>query len=142
MAKGGNLLFNIAPGPDGTWHSEAYQLLEDMGHWIKVNGDAIYKTRAIAPYKEGNVGFTQNTDGSVNAIYMAKDNETRPPAKITLAGIQAARGAKVTFLGTDIELKWKSLDRGFEVTIPEKIRSKPPCNEAWTIRVSKIVVDD
>ncbi len=142
VAKGGNLLFNIAPGPDGTWHPKAYQLLEEMGHWIKVNGDAIYGTRAIAPYKEGNIGFTQNKDGSVNAIYMAKDHETLPPARITLTDIQAAKGAKVTFLGTDVQLNWHSLDRGFEVTIPEKIRSKLPCKEAWTIRISEIVVHD
>ena len=71
---------------------------------------------------------------------MAKDNETQPPAKIILTGIQAARDAKVTFLGTDITLKWKSFDRGFVVTIPVEIRGKLPCREAWTIRISKIAV--
>lgn len=142
VAKGGNLLFNIAPGPDGTWHPEAYQLLEEMGDWIEVNGDAIYGTRAIAPYKEGNIVFTHNKDGSVNAIYLAKENETQPPAKIVLTGIQAAKGADITFLGTQEPLEWKALGKGFEVTIPEKIRSKPPCREAWTIRISEVVGGD
>ncbi len=34
VAKGGNLLLNIAPGPDGEWHSEAYERLREVGVWM------------------------------------------------------------------------------------------------------------
>ena len=37
VSKGGNLLLNIAPGPDGAWHDQAYQLLEEVGAWMKIN---------------------------------------------------------------------------------------------------------
>ena len=42
VAKGGNLLYNIGPAPDGTWPEAAYKLLDEMGKWIDVNGEAIY----------------------------------------------------------------------------------------------------
>ena len=45
VAKGGNLLLNIGPGPDGTWHDAAYERLAALGAWMKVNSEAIYATR-------------------------------------------------------------------------------------------------
>ena len=46
VAKGGNLLLNIGPGPDGAWHDAAYDRLAALGAWMKVNSEAIYATRA------------------------------------------------------------------------------------------------
>jgi len=54
--------------------------LKEIGAWMKVNGDAIYSTRPVAPYKEGNICFTQNKDGRVNAIYLAAKKEITLPA--------------------------------------------------------------
>ncbi|MBE0592159.1 MAG: alpha-L-fucosidase, partial [Gemmatimonadales bacterium] len=45
VAKGGNLLLNIGPGPDGTWHEAAYDRLAALGAWLRVTGQAIYATR-------------------------------------------------------------------------------------------------
>ena len=45
VSKGGNLLLNIGPGPDGAWHDAAYDRLAALGAWMKVNGEAIYGTR-------------------------------------------------------------------------------------------------
>ena len=53
VIKGGNLLLNIAPGPLGQWHDDAYKLLEDIGAWMKVNGEAIYGTRALGSLQGG-----------------------------------------------------------------------------------------
>ena len=58
VSKGGNLLYNIAPGPDGTWHDEAYRLLEEMGEWMKINGEAIYSKRtSVTPEKRIRIIF-------------------------------------------------------------------------------------
>jgi len=138
VAKGGNLLLNIAPGPQGQWHDGAYRLLKEIGAWMKVNNEAIYKTRAIEPYKEGKVCLTQKKDGTVYAIYLSEENENSMPSKIWLSSICPDKKATVTLLGADYPLKWKKVGNGFVVDIPEKIQKAPPCNFAWTLKTSSI----
>jgi len=138
VAKGGNLLFNIAPGPDGTWHDEAYVLLKEIGTWMKTNDEAIYGTRALAPYKEGKVCLTQKKDGSVFAIYLAEENEIGMPSKIWLSSICPDDKATVTLLGVDTLLKWEKVGNGFVVEIPEKFQKVPPCKYAWCLKISSI----
>lgn len=42
VSRGGSLLLNVAPGPDGQLDSTAYVRLKEVGEWLKVNGEAIY----------------------------------------------------------------------------------------------------
>lgn len=134
VAKGGNLLFNVAPGPDGKWHDGAFELFEEIGDWMKINNDAIYGARAIAPYKEGQVCLTQK-DNAVYAIYLAEENEMGMPSKIFLSSISPSENAKITLLGTDQELVWEKLGNGFVVDIPEKYQNTAPCKYAWVLRI-------
>ncbi len=138
VSKGGNLLLNIAPDPDGTWHDGAYQLLEEVGSWMQINSEAIYNSRPLAPYKEANVCLTSQKDGTVYVIYLADENQTQPPSKITLSILQPAETAKVTLLGTEGELKWQPADKGTTFHLPENIIKSPPCRYAWTIKISRI----
>ncbi len=43
--KGGNLLYNIGPRPDGTFTPEQAGIFLEMGKWLKTYGRAIYGTR-------------------------------------------------------------------------------------------------
>lgn len=43
-SKGGNLLLNVGPRPDGTIQPEFVERLRQIGAWLKVNGEAIYGT--------------------------------------------------------------------------------------------------
>ena len=45
-SKGGNYLLNVGPKPDGTFPQESIDILKGMGAWMKVNGEAIYDTKA------------------------------------------------------------------------------------------------
>ncbi len=46
VSKGGNLLLNVGPRPDGTIQPEFVSRLQAMGAWMKVNHEAIYGTSA------------------------------------------------------------------------------------------------
>jgi alpha-L-fucosidase len=72
-AKGGNLLLNIGPTPDGTIPLEQERLLREIAAWMFINREAIHGTRPWILTNEEQVNrdtevwFTQAKDGS--AVY-------------------------------------------------------------------------
>ncbi len=62
VAKGGNLLLNVGPDADGNLPAEALQRMDEIGRWLDKYGYAIYGTRPLYPYCEGNVRYTQSKD--------------------------------------------------------------------------------
>lgn len=138
VAKGGNLLLNIAPSPEGEWQAGAYRLLKDYEKWMDVNAEAIYETKAMAPYKEDNICMTQKENGNAYFYYMAKEEETKMPAQIVVKSHQPAKGSIVTLLGYDKPLSWKKTGTGFTVKIPKALQGNPPSDYVWTIKVSQL----
>jgi len=99
VAKGGNLLLNIGPSPSGTWYDAAYERLADIGAWMKVNHEAIYATRPVAPYFDGALRYTRGKDGAIYVIYLLAGNAKGLPAEIPLKGLVVSAGAKASLLG-------------------------------------------
>lgn len=134
VSKGGNLLLNIAPGPDGNWDNEAYTLLEDIGKWMKVNGEAIYETKAFAPYKIGNICFTQKEDITY-LFYLNEKEEQKIPAQIIVQSFQPKTNSKIKLLGTNQELEWIQEANGIIIRIPEKLQKNSPSDYVWVFEV-------
>jgi alpha-L-fucosidase len=65
VSRGGNYLLNIAPSETGEWDSAAYTRLEEIGAWMKVNGEAIYGTEPIEPYEQQFYKDGRSADGNV-----------------------------------------------------------------------------
>jgi alpha-L-fucosidase len=124
VAKGGNLLLNIGPGPDGTWYEAAYDRLEAIGRWMDRHSGAIYSTRAVAPYVFEQLRFTQEPSGAVNAIYLVKEGETRLPASIPLGGLTVPDRATVAVLGHPEIAVQLSADRT-ALVLPETSQALP-----------------
>jgi alpha-L-fucosidase len=138
VAKGGNLLLNIAPTPEGEWQQGAYDLLADFSRWIKTNGEGIYNSKALPPYKEDNICMTQQANGNVYFFYLCKEGENKMPSEIMIKSHRPAKDAQVTLLGYNKSLKWNVQSQGFKVFIPKEIRNNPPSDYVWTLKVSQI----
>ncbi len=135
VAKGGNLLLNIGPSPTGELSPDAYNRLHELGAWMKVNGNAIYSTRAVAPYKEGQLCYTRSPDRSVNVILLNSESQPGLPTSITVPSFQPLTGSKVTMFGVEKPLEWSISDKGCVIRIPESVRANPPCQFAWAFRL-------
>jgi alpha-L-fucosidase len=134
VAKGGNLLLNVGPGPDGELPPEALSRMREMGEWLRVNGEAIYGTRPVAPYKEGRVALTRKKN-TVYAIYLTEEGRETPPETITLSSVRPRPGSKIRLLGVREPLKWREEETGLRVEIPQGVLRKPPCGHAWTLKI-------
>ena len=128
VAKGGNLLLNVGPDPDGAFDPVAVRRLAEIGAWMAVNGDAIHGTRPVAPYKAGQVCYT-GKDGRVFALVLAAEGASRPPATVRLEGIRPAEGSTVRLLGRSEPVVWHGTDFGAEVSLPERL----PGEHAWVL---------
>jgi alpha-L-fucosidase len=63
---GGNYLLNIGPMPDGSVPLESVRILQEVGVWVKANGDSIYKSQPCDPHISTYSNFTR----SGNTLYM------------------------------------------------------------------------
>jgi alpha-L-fucosidase len=136
VSKGGNLLLNIGPNAEGDFAPEAYERLKAIGDWMSVNGEAIYGTRPIAPYKETKVCFTSSKDSAVYAICLADEGEAAPPAKVMLNSHCPPPGGRITLLGAGGALKWEKVGTGALIELPAAAIRHPPCRYAWTFKLT------
>jgi len=134
VSKGGNLLLNVAPGPDGNWDKEAYTLLEEVGKWMIVNSEAIYETEVYAPYKIGNVCFTKKEE-KVYLHYLNEKEEQVLPEKIIVQDFTPNKNSEIKLLGSKIKMNWTQEENGIIIEIPDKLRTNPPCEHVWVFEV-------
>lgn len=135
VAKGGNLLLNIAPSPEGEWDEGAYKLLDEIGTWMKVNDEAIYGTQAMAPYKFNNICVTSKKDGSVYLIYLVGKDEKSIPKQISFEGFSPKKKAKASILGINGKIKWRMENETLRLDIPESVGAKLLNTNAFVIKI-------
>ncbi len=129
VSKGGNLLLNVAPGPDGEWHEEAYQRLEEIGKWMNVNSEAIYETTPVSPYQSGKWAYTQK--GSITyALYRADEGE-KLPASLEIPVLQ--KGQSVQLLGMKETIKAKDKT----VVLSDSFRKKVTESPVYVFKLTK-----
>lgn len=148
VSKNGNLLLNIPIKADGTLDSEATELLEEVGEWLDVNGEAIYGTRPWAIYGEGyhdirpharkspltskDIRYTTKDD-TLYAIVMGEPAAGDYVQMEFLTNLFGPAGViqSVELLGLDESPKWEAHPDGLRVWLPEKL----PCEHAYALRI-------
>ncbi|HEY4898310.1 MAG TPA: alpha-L-fucosidase [Candidatus Nanopelagicaceae bacterium] len=76
VSRGGNLLLNVGPTADGEIPAFQRQVLEGMGNWLSVNGEAIYGSSVAKNMKSTNepwIRWTQK-DKNIYAIIESSGN--------------------------------------------------------------------
>ncbi|HXD76304.1 MAG TPA: family 20 glycosylhydrolase [Puia sp.] len=139
VSRGGNLLLNIGPSPEGDWDDTAYARLKEIGAWMTVNGEAIYGTHPVRPYASGPVSLTQSKDSlDTFAFYPSgpDSSDVILPAEIPIDRFAPARDAKITLLGTPARLKWREEGHRFIIEIPARMRNKVVGRHAVVFKIA------
>jgi len=101
-AKGGNLLMDVGPKPDGELPIEQEERLREIALWMQVNQEAIYRVRPWVITNEQNVWFTKAKDG--DTVYAIVKQVPQRWARgswkdLVLKSITATERTKVSVLG-------------------------------------------
>ena len=73
--RDGNFLLNVGPQPDGEIESSQVQRLQEIGDWMKANGESIYGTRG-GPWLPGEYGVSTHK-GKTVYLHVLKVPENR-----------------------------------------------------------------
>ena len=134
-------MVGIGPDRDGRFSPTALNQLEEVGQWLKVNGDGIYSTRArdAELWSEGaDIRFTQSKDKRTTYAFVLR----WPGEKLVLRSVRPAEGSVIQMLGASVALQWSLTSAGLEVQIPAGMQeeSRRPCRFAWGFQIGPAAV--
>ncbi len=99
-AKGGTMLLNIGPEPNGEIPQAQENILRELGTWMFINSEAIYSVRPWKIMKESNIWFTKKKDeNTVYAFISQEDWEWGTKKSFVLKSVQATAQTEVSVLG-------------------------------------------
>jgi alpha-L-fucosidase len=127
-AKGGNMLLNIGPTPEGTIPEEQKNRLREIGLWMMVNKEAVYNVRPWQVTNEGDIWFTKHKD--LNTVYAVICDTPWPWGEertFNIESIKAGQQTMVSVLGqndrvleynTELipETTWQQTASGLQIT--------------------------
>ena len=103
-AKGGNLLLNVGPKPDGELPIEQEDRLREVALWMFVNREAIYNTRPWVVTNEGGVWFTSNKAQDTLYAIVTDAWKYAEPKTITLQSVAVTDRTTISVLGQTGEI--------------------------------------
>ncbi len=94
-SKGGNLLLNIGPQPDGSVPQQELTRLDQIGAWLTTHGESIFDTSpGLEPWQ-----FYGPSTQRGNAVYLHMVGW--PLESVSVRGVRVARAQRAHLLGSD-----------------------------------------
>jgi alpha-L-fucosidase len=154
-SKNGTFVLNVPGKPDGTIDADESAIVDAIGNWLQINGEAIYATRPWKVFGEGahqakggafaghstsqldahDIRFTRNKSGDVvYAIVLGwPDGDSFVINNLgTASSSQPGRVQNVELLGSHEKIKWKQAAGSLTVKKP----AEKPCDFAYALKVS------
>jgi alpha-L-fucosidase len=129
-AKGGALLLNVGPKPDGQLPNEQEARLREVALWHAVNGQAIHDTRPWVVAREENIWFTRKKDGSAVYAFLtgAGDWPRGQRKQFLLQSVRATDDTRISVLGhagrlseydpgRDVTPRFETTDQGLRISV-------------------------
>lgn len=100
VSRGGNVLLNVGPDPDGVIPETHAQRLKEVGDWLQVNGDSIYGTRP-GPFQPVDELYCSTYKGNRVFIFLldqvADEKLQLPPLENRVLSASLLSGESVEF---------------------------------------------
>lgn len=118
VSKNCVFLLNVPPKADGSFDKAAINLLEQMGRWMDINGDAIYETKPWGTFGEGNIRFTKKD----NVLNVFVDSDLKNNILIaSTKGWKISDIVSIKLLGSDEVIEYNESVFGIIITKPTKL---------------------
>ena len=147
-------MLNVPVKGDGTIDEDEHKIVEDIGAWTKINGEAIYATRPWQKYGEGpatengeegrfggqkdthskpftaeDIRFTQTKDHKTLYAFVLAWPQSGHVVIKSFAGQTTPKAVRL--LGVSGKLEAKMTPDGLAVTLPKE----KPCDYAWALKL-------
>ncbi len=101
VSKGGNFLLNVGPDGDGAIPEPAVRIMEQIGEWMKVNGESIYGTTA-SPFQALDWGYCTQKNGKLylHVFDRPADGKINLPIKNKVTAVYALASPKMNLEST------------------------------------------
>ena len=153
VSCGGNLLLNIGPSADGRIIPLFEERLKQVGAWLKINGESIYKTSPWSSQNDTASGFVwytkaQSTKSPYNLLHDSPTTIYAIMLKwpsttvLNLGSPIPSQQTEVSFLGySDHKFQWVSRNdhaSGMHIHLPTIPFNKLPSTEAWVFKITNV----
>lgn len=144
VSKNGTLLLNIGPRADGTFTPEETTVLQELGDWLRINGEGIYDTIPWSRFGEGEVNaqagafqdgeekaFTAQDlrftykEGAIYAFQMRPDGNRLTIRSLAKTNFRDLTIASVELLGHGA-VQWQAEECGLQLQIPDGVDTALP----------------